>query len=107
MFSEQQIHRCWRWEGGRRDEMILHSGVSLRRDGWKRSAGLGVRGSLSEALGGLQSGAPPVPDGRSGRRGGGQGAVFCATLSAWPEIPDGGWGPNLHCSETPNMNRAN
>ena len=38
MFSEQQIHRCGRWEGmgrrGRRDTVLSHSGVSLGPEGW-------------------------------------------------------------------------
>lgn len=55
--------------------MILHSGVSPRLDAWRCSAGLGVRGSLSEALGGLHSGAAPGArlqvwkEGRSPRAG--------------------------------------
>lgn len=38
--------------------MILHSGVSLRRDGWKRSAGLGVRGACQEHWVGSSLGRP-------------------------------------------------
>lgn len=67
--------------------MILHSGVGPGHDGWKGSAGPGVRESLSEALGGLQSGAVPSARLQARREGWGWGKGRfspCSPLGAKP-----------------------
>lgn len=110
MFSEQQIHRYRRQEGMGRGFCILESvlgGWGRGADGWKCSAGSQGWGWGSRAGGGNPVQSCPRWHGlQAGRRRGGQGQIYL-TLRAWPELPTGGWGPILPCSQSPDMNPAN
>lgn len=85
---------------GRRDEMILHSGVSPWHDGWKCLGGAGGEGETVRSTGWapIQS----YPQGQAAGPVGGEEARgrFSVPL-------DAGWGPDLYCSETPTMNLTN
>lgn len=49
MFSEQQIHRGGKGGEGTEGQHDFAFWSQPEADGWERSAGAGVRGSLSEA----------------------------------------------------------